>query len=155
MEMTRLKGPNYRAVKLRHPTLRNATYTVQQQSRIYPSPYPCNDCGRTHIFKTYHLRLNQHGEVTVSEEIYEMFKAEGMLPPLEAAKETTPAPTSLNMGVAGGPFQIANPVVYSREEGLIAVPVTPYTIWNAVLPPAETHRRAPDGTWILIERGGQ
>lgn len=116
-----------RSVRLHHPTLRNCVFTLEQQSRIYPTPYPCPRCNKTHIFKTYHLNLNEHGDVCISEQIYQMFKDEGVLEELTATREVTPAPTTLTMGFIDqkGAVGVSEPnpfVVISREKGPVNIP---------------------------------
>lgn len=109
-----------RAVRIHHPTLRNCTFTVMQPSVIYPVPFDCPMCGITHIYKTFHLQLNQHGDVCVHNDIYELFKREGILEDLTATKEVTPAPTVLFQGGS-----VRSPIVISREEGAITLPGQP------------------------------
>lgn len=138
------------AVRLHHDTLRNCVFTIQQQSRIYPSPYPCPECHRTHIFKTFHLNLNAHGDVCVSEEIYQMLRDAGIDEQLTATKEVTPAPTFIDMGAIGGEQSLPSFTVFSREEGPISVPGL--IAINAIEPPSGMFRREPDGTWTDLAK---
>jgi hypothetical protein len=104
-------------VRLHHPTLRNCTFTIEQQDVIYPTPFECPMCQRQHIFKTFHLQLNEHGDVCVHPDIYELFKAKGIVGELSATKEVTPAPTVLYPD--GDP---TSPIIVSREFGNIRLP---------------------------------
>lgn len=67
-------------VRIQHPTERNALYTLVDGSRPYTAPVVCvppplgGGCGRTHLFKTYHLRLDETGAAIVSEQIAERLK---------------------------------------------------------------------------------
>lgn len=114
-----------KAVRLHHPTLRNCVFTVEQVSRPYPVPFECPLCSSsrgvvTHIYKTFHLNLNQHGNVCVTPEIYDVFKSEGLLVDVLAMKEVRPAPTVLHVGA--GPLVGGEPIVVSQEMGLVRHP---------------------------------
>lgn len=61
-------------IRIQHPTERNATYILVDESRPYLEPYECPACHVTHVFKTYHLRLDEHGSAIVSEEIVERLR---------------------------------------------------------------------------------
>jgi hypothetical protein len=165
MEMKRIKGPNQRGVKLHHPSLKNCVFTLEQQNVIYPRPFDCPTCGTTHIFKTFHLNLNENGDVTVHEQIYELFKSEGIVAELNAKTEVTPRPTFLGMGSIGivkdangatdyaqVQAQQAPPNIVSREHGYLIPPRRPMLILNAVLPPAGRFARNPDGTWTDLDK---
>jgi hypothetical protein len=165
LEIKRLKGPNNRGVKLHHPTLKNCVFTLEQQNVIYPKPFDCPTCGTTHIFKTFHLNLNEHGDVTVHEQIYELFKSEGIVAELNAKTEVTPRPTFLGMGSIGivkdpnGNTDVAQVQgmqapynVVSREHGHLIAPMRPMLIRNAVLPPVGRFKRNPDGTWTDLDK---
>lgn len=102
------------AVRLHHPTLRNTVFTVERQDVIYPHPYPCPGCKELHIFKTFHLNLNENGNVTVTPEIYDLFKAQGIDKAFSVVNEATPAPTILRMDDEWQPDFIV-----SREHGII------------------------------------
>jgi len=159
-----------RAVRLHHPDLRNCTYTVQDQSSIYPEPFPCPMCGILHIFKTIHLQLNSSGDVAVTPELWEKFQKGGVTE-LQAAKEVTPRPTALVMpgidargemapagfnGEAGQVVMVPRqqPSVYqpgniiSREQGLVKIGGVVRR--NAVTPPVDRFKQMPDGTWEEI-----
>lgn len=105
-----------KAVRIHHPSLRNCVFTLTQPSRPYPSPYPCPMCNQTHIYKTFHLNLDEHGDVCVAPEIYEMFKNEGILEDLVGTKEVTPAPTILHMDNTHQPG-----IIISREGGPVRI----------------------------------
>lgn len=175
MEMKRLKGPNYRGVRLHHPGLRNCIFTVAQLSKPYPVPFDCPMCGVTHIYKTFHLNLNENGDVCVDQQIYDLFLREGIIAELKATKEVTPAPTKLafpNINNTGGVLEIGKqngaparpqqpvyqpPIVYSREQGLVKLPGmnghhAMESEFNAVQPPSDRFRREPDGTWTDLEK---
>jgi hypothetical protein len=104
-----------------------------------------------HIFKTFHLNLNEHGNVVVHEQIYELFKSEGILEELNATQETTPAPTFLHMGAINAQTgSTLAATVFSREEGAIAVPG--FRVVNEIEPPSGMFRREPDGTWTDLQK---
>ncbi len=104
------------AVRLHHPTLRNCVLIVLDESVVYPVPFECWVCKQTHIFKAFHLVLNEHGDVCVTPEIYERFRLNGIAPELDATKEVTPTPTVLALGAP--PYR--GPVV-SERQGLVAI----------------------------------
>ncbi len=57
-------------VRIQHPTERNATFLLVDGRRPYVQPIICAACGgKTHTFKTYHLRLDDTGACIVSTEI--------------------------------------------------------------------------------------
>jgi hypothetical protein len=89
----------HKAVRLRHPTRRSCVWLVVLPSIRYPVPYDCHRCNQSHIFKTFHLDLNEHGEVAVHPDIYELFKANGIVGELRAMKEVTPRPHVIGMGL--------------------------------------------------------
>ena len=61
-------------IRIQHPTERNCTFTLVDPNRRYAEPIACAVCLRTHVFKTYHLRLDESGAVIVSREIVERLK---------------------------------------------------------------------------------
>jgi hypothetical protein len=85
-----------RGVRLHHPSKRSCTWLVTEPRR-YPDPFPCPRCRVFHTYKTHHLDLNEHGDVCVSQELYDMFKAAGILDVLKATKEVTPRPNFLGL----------------------------------------------------------
>jgi len=78
-------------VRIQHPTRRDCTFTLVDSSRPYRTPWACPPppagCASTHLFKTYHLRLDATGATIVSVEIVERLNR-----------------------IAGQPFAIANEV---------------------------------------------
>lgn len=105
----------YAGVRIHHPELRNCVFTLTQFSKPMPQTngYPCPMCKPTiHFHKTFHLILNEHGDVCVHPDIYELFKREGMVENLKAVKEVTPAPTTIKLGENYQP-----PTIISREQG--------------------------------------
>ncbi len=64
-----------------------------------PVPYICRGCNQTHIYKTFHLNLNEHGEVAVHPDIYELFKVNGIVGELKAMKEVMPRPSAIGVGL--------------------------------------------------------
>lgn len=62
-------------VRIQHPTERSCTFTLIDPSRPYSSPWTCppppQGCASTHLFKTYHLRLDESGAVIVSTTIWQ------------------------------------------------------------------------------------
>jgi hypothetical protein len=99
-------------VRLHHPTLRNCTYTVVHLGRPYQQPINCGVCLQTHMHKTYHLGLNNDGDVIVSEVIYERLKQVGLDELKDMGIVQDPPP--LVVGIGGGPVDTT---VISRENG--------------------------------------
>jgi hypothetical protein len=164
-----------KAVRLRHPTKRNCIWTLMQDKK-YPVPHMCHMCNQIHIFKTFHLNLNENGEVAVHPDIYELLKANGIVGELKAMKQVVPRPhalhtTQLNytaepivsyMGEPGDmngitlPKEVVRPdawqppAVFSREYGMVKAPGLVRA--NLEQPPKETHRLEPDGTWTYLPK---
>lgn len=111
-----------RAVRIHHPTLKNCVYTMVAYSIRYQIPHDCPMCNVGHIFKTYHLLLNENGDVTVAMEIYENWKKEGLLNEMKGVKEVVPRPWVLRLDPLDGPNGPQPPVVVSREDGLVKAP---------------------------------
>ncbi len=109
-----------RAVYLHHPMFRSCTFTVEQPDRPYSEPYPCSTCNQFHEYKTYHLNLNEHGDVCVSDAVYENMKRLNILGELKATREVMPLPTVLNLG---NQPQIGQFTVISREHGTYGLPI--------------------------------
>lgn len=85
-------------VRLHHPDLRNCTYTIIHFGVRLTQPMFCWVCQRMHIHKTYHLGLDQVGDVTVSETIYAYLQEAG-LEELQATKEDRdPPPVFVDTG---------------------------------------------------------
>lgn len=66
-------------VRVQHPEARNAIYTVLDPTRKYAVPRQCpppkqGGCGQVHVFKTYHLRLDDTGAVMVNDVLYGRLK---------------------------------------------------------------------------------
>lgn len=143
-----------RSVRIHHPTLRNCVFTIEQQSRVYPEPFPCPTCHAYHTFKTFHLNLNGNGDVCVSTEVYQLFKDEGILEDLTATKQVVPAPTRIQMGGMGESMIDNSPfIIISRENGPVNIPGILQIPLNSVPPPTERFRREEDGTWTdLFDR---
>ena len=65
-------------IRVQHPTERDCTFTLVDASRPYAAPWTCppppEGCASTHLFKTYHLRLDGACAAIVSREIVERLK---------------------------------------------------------------------------------
>lgn len=137
-----------RAVRIHHPELRNCVFTLTQPAVRYPDPFPCPLCQVVHIYKTFHLHLDAHGNTVVDEQIYELFRTNGIVEDLQATKEVIPRPFAIGLGPLGG-FAAQPPDVISREDGLVKRGGIA-TIVNAITPPLDRFRRMPDGSWEEI-----
>jgi hypothetical protein len=135
--VTTYADTKHKAVNIHHPTLRNCIFTLTRPSKPYPVPFACPMCNTTHIYKTYHLNLNQHGNVTVSQQTYDTWLREGLVDSLKATKEVMPLPTVIGMPTLDysavplhgtGNYERVHqpvyqpPVVVSREEGMVKGP---------------------------------
>ena len=100
-------------VRLHHPELRNCTYTLIHFGRPLTQPMFCWLCQGVHDLKTYHLGLDQVGDVVVSETVYERLREAG-LDGLQATKEI-PKPEPLRLEVPGQGTQLRRPLVVARE----------------------------------------
>ena len=79
MSATQQREGTVGGIRIQHPTKRSTTFTVVDSSRPYRAPITCGanvvvhgelrPCGRVHVFKTYHLNLDETGAVIVSHEI--------------------------------------------------------------------------------------
>lgn len=110
-------------VRLRHAKLRSVMYVVES-ARKYKAPLLCSHCGTTHEQKTYHLRLDAHGEVVVSPVIWESLKkhvpaeARGVRAGLSAVGvEKKPEPIVLGFGGQAQTFQVVEASHNGREFG--------------------------------------
>lgn len=56
-------------VRIRHASERNCIYTLVS-SRTLRAPMQCPTCGREHVQKTYHIRLDDQGTGIVSPEVW-------------------------------------------------------------------------------------
>jgi len=162
-----------RGVKIHHPYLRGVIFTVSNPLKPYRQPYPCPQCGVTHLVKTYHFNLDSNGDVTVSEEVYQYLRDNGVAcsrgDDLVAVRPSIPRPFAVAMPTIdarpvliptgeGAPVEVFRPQrpvwqppdVISREEGLVKVGGLPRL--NSVLPPQDRFRREPDGSWTDLER---
>jgi hypothetical protein len=165
-----------KAVRLRHPTKRNCIWTFTQPAVRYSPPHMCHMCNQIHIFKTFHLNLNENGEVAVHPDIYELMKANSIVGELHAMKEVMPRPHALHttplnyegepvvsyVGEPGNANGITlpkefvpatawqPPAVFSREYGMVKAPGLVRA--NLKQPPKETHRLEPDGTWTYLPK---
>lgn len=84
-------------IRLQHPTRRNCRYLVVEPIP-YKEPFQCpppqlGGCGRTHIWKTYHLNLDETGSVVVSTGVYERIKSVVHRDGFVLANEVTEPPT--------------------------------------------------------------
>ena len=60
-------------VRIRHADKRNVMLTVAS-TRTYKQPVACSTCGRQHVHKTYHIRLDDQGTGIVSAEVWAKLK---------------------------------------------------------------------------------
>ena len=67
-------------VRIQHPTERNVVFLMVDGRRPYLAPLVCSPCGKTHAFKTYHLRLDEVGSAVVSQEI--IARLQSLSPPM-------------------------------------------------------------------------
>jgi hypothetical protein len=63
-------------IRIKHtlPRLANKTLTLVDGNRPYPVPWECPVCHQVHLFKTYHLQLDDVASTIVSLEIVERLK---------------------------------------------------------------------------------
>lgn len=92
-------------VRVQHPTVRNARYTIVEGDKPYPKPINCprpdlGGCGTTHLFKTHHLNVEEDGSVIINTVLFERIKPlieqEGFVIANEVAK-----PPTMGIGAAG------------------------------------------------------
>lgn len=85
-------------VRIQHPTARSTAFQLVDASRPYRRPMTClpppAGCGLTHLFKTYHLRLDESGAAIVSAEIVERLKRMP-LQPFEITNEVAAPPDQI------------------------------------------------------------
>jgi hypothetical protein len=99
-------------VRIQHPTERNCVFTLVDASRPYRDPFFCMACGgKTHTFKTYHIRLDESGAAIVSQEIAERLKRLPVQPFTVANEVVAPPPQTLR---PGAPLELV-PIVASPE----------------------------------------
>jgi hypothetical protein len=82
-------------VRIQHPTERNANFTLVDNALPYHEPYTCGTCHRVHVFKTYHIKLDETGAGIVSKEVVERLQR-----------------------IPGNPFRITNEVAKPPEQRL-------------------------------------
>ena len=85
------------SVRLRHTQFKDVNFVVVDVARPYTEPYDCPACRITHEFKAYHLRLDSHGEVTVSDDIYDRLAEIPGLPLAKVGRDRNPRPQVLLM----------------------------------------------------------
>jgi hypothetical protein len=117
MEMKRIKGKNPRGVRLHHPSLKNCVLTVAEGRKYPGGGFKCPLCGLTHIWKTHHLVLDQHGNVVVHEGIYDLLKREGIIHDLKAMREVTPRSQIVAPGT-----NLMPEIVVATESGPVKLP---------------------------------
>jgi hypothetical protein len=66
-------------VRIQHPTVRNARFTLTDPGKPYSEPYQCTPpefggCGAVHLFKTHHLSIDEAGSAIVNTVLYEQLK---------------------------------------------------------------------------------
>jgi hypothetical protein len=71
----------------------SCNYVVEMPQK-YPVPHECPTCRTNHIYKSIHLRLDEHGDVFVHPGIYELLKTVG-LAGMEFANEVDNAPPQI------------------------------------------------------------
>ncbi len=123
----------YRAVRMHHPDLRNCTFTVEDTSKRYPEPFPCPRCVRFHVFKTHHYELDANGDVTVSEQMYEKFKAAGFEFGMTAVKEVIPRPHAIGLSKInedGEALDQSSKFVIAQEHGAVRLHGAPVEAEN-------------------------
>jgi hypothetical protein len=102
-------------VRLHHPEFRSCTYTLVHLGRPLTVERRCGVCGYVHFHKTYHLGLDNVGDVVVSEVVYSRLREAG-LGDLKVLNEIkTPEPMRMDMNAVG------QERVVSREEGIVRV----------------------------------
>jgi hypothetical protein len=110
-------------VRIQHPTVRNARFTVVDGSRPYPTPYTCTPpefggCGTTHLFKTHHLNVGEDGAVIIGDVLY---KAIRHLLEQAGFRETNPVAKPPTLGIGLGPRRVGTgawgniPIVRAKE----------------------------------------
>lgn len=58
-------------IRIRHREVTNRRLTIVDKQRPYTKPLLCPACGITHVFKTYHIDLDDVGAAIVSIEVWE------------------------------------------------------------------------------------
>lgn len=57
-------------VRIHHPNEQSCQFVLVDGNRPYTAPFECPICHRTHLFKTYHIRLDGLGFAIVSPEVW-------------------------------------------------------------------------------------
>lgn len=57
-------------LRIRHREVTNRILTIVDQGQPYSAPYPCPTCHLIHVFKTYHVELDDTGTAIVSLEVW-------------------------------------------------------------------------------------
>lgn len=58
-------------LRIRHREVTNRVLTIVDQGQPYTAPYECPTCHLIHVFKTYHVELDDEGTAIVSFEVWE------------------------------------------------------------------------------------
>jgi hypothetical protein len=104
-------------VRLHHPELRSVTYTITNYAIPLKAPMVCASCkGFVHTYKTYHLNIDNAGDVIVAEELTEMMQRTGLLKEAQLmAMETIAKPPPMVIT----PGHSVVPLTVDREKGLL------------------------------------
>lgn len=137
-------------IRLHHPTYKAAvgttlTYVVELDLPWPTKPggrvraaEPCNDCGRTHLRKAIHLRLDHAGDVIVSKPTYESYKIRLLAAGMEVANEVA-KPPPLYLG--GG---------WEKRE-IVEFPLNLAQIPNGKVEPGKTKYQARDSIQAVVQ----
>jgi hypothetical protein len=90
-------------LRVQHPVRRNCRYTVVERVP-YTEPFHCpppqvGGCGRVHVFKTYHLNLDETGAVVISRGVYDRI-AEALWRDGFRLANTVADPPTIGIGLA-------------------------------------------------------
>lgn len=85
-------------IRLHHEKLTAPSVVAVECARGYPQPYACPLCGTTHLHKTVHLTLDGHGDVIVSEGVWEDLKDVPGLPFTTSNHVKKPPKVTLTLG---------------------------------------------------------
>jgi hypothetical protein len=100
-------------VRIRHATEKSCTYILVDASQPYHTPFNCPACFTTHLFKTYHLTLDDTGACLVSPEIVERLKKLGPATGFSIESEVKKPPRQL-VGMAGRDNH-RKPLAFNRQ----------------------------------------
>lgn len=91
-------------VRIYSPVGHNGHYVIVDQTRPYTTPFECSGCHNTHVFKTYHIRLDSFGFAIVSREVWARLQA---IPgaPFELSNEVEKPPSQI-VSPFGDPLQV-------------------------------------------------